>query len=132
MAVLVLMDVLSGRVCAVLISSDIRQAALIVSYHLSPDLIYVSIVSVIHHVRCISACRSHIDFESYKVSDFTEVLPCLCEAEELEVYESAPYLESFYGCASVFTELFRHLRSRVVSKLESLVYEIRYRWREPV
>ncbi len=79
----------ASGVNAVEVGAVIGVAQLIKGHHVRPDLVYVSALAEIQHVRREAAGRAHIDLQGYDVSPLAKALLALRQLEELQVEEAA-------------------------------------------
>ena len=95
MAVNIFAPVFSAGIYAYMIVSAFQHISLIIGHHLRIYLIYIDGMRIVHHIRCVSACRSHIDFKPDKVAYFSEIRTRFGKFEKFKMHESALYIECF-------------------------------------
>ena len=124
MGVNVLVDIASACVYAVVAGLILFEASFVEGNHVSPDLIYVNRVSVVHHIGSVAACGTHINLETNEIANLAKTLSRLCKTEEFKVNEASLCAERFDGCAAELAEGFGNLIGYVISKVKLFVYDI--------
>ena len=81
-------------------------------------------MSKVHHIRCVAAGRSHIDFESHEVALLSDTLLVCLQTEELQMDKSSVRVESTNRRAACFFQAFIDVPCDIVDQLELVVDDI--------
>ena len=118
--VLIAVAVLAAGIGAVIGAVGLREDAGIPGDHVGVDLIDVHRAGKVHHVRRVSAGRTHIHLEGHEVADLPETGTCFGEAEEFQMNKASSDPEGFRCPAAKLPELFRGFRAGVVLEIQVL------------
>ena len=124
MRVSVMVLIASADIYAVVLFLGFREDTLVRGDHVRPDLINIKAVSKVHHIRCVAAGRSHIDFESHEVTLLSDTFFVCFQTEELQVDKSSVRVESTNSCAACFFQTFIDVPCYIVDKLKLVVDDI--------
>lgn len=84
---------------AAMVFPTVRQDSPVRGHHVGPDLIHIRGVGIVHHIRRIASCRTHVDLQAHKIADFSQAFSGFRQAEKFQMYEPAPHIKSLYRSA---------------------------------
>ena len=123
MRVDILVDVASAGKGAVLLTPQLC-AALAEGHHVGPDLIDIGGVREVNHVGRVAASRTHVDFQRHEVALLAQSLAIAVQPEELQMHETVPDAEGFYGAPSQLPQSFGYLPVNIIREVEPEVDDV--------
>ena len=109
---------------AVLLVRALRQAPFIMADHIGPELVHVSRMGKVHHVRHVAAAGTHIYFQSHKFACLAQAFFIFCQFEKFHMDEPALYAEGFYRGPATLLQLRLHGRRNIEAQLRLVVHNV--------
>ena len=98
----------------------------VIDHHICPDTVHIHAIGIIIHIRCPSARRTHIHFQSNNISLFAQSLFIIQKSEKFQVEETASHIKSLNSCPSGPSQIFRQHIGRIVRQMIFVIDNIRY------